>query len=362
MNIALKSPSKRQVVKDGILEMIRREQLRPGDQILSQNQLAEAFGVNPLTVIKALSDLRAENRLYRENGRGTFVGPKPNKSWSLAMMLPGENLDTPAGNPTHWPFVMEMVRTFIQLAGNNGNFSTVICNQNKLDSFDIERLRRFDLVFPFGFEPRERREIALRMNNANVSCPILLETSCPDVKAITVDHDRTGGVRKGINHLLALGYRKIGLVHIPEAWGDKDLDGYKEALEAFRIPFDASLTFRSRDGALAAEYLLSRDMPCDAVFCDTTLTAPALISRLERQGVKVPEDLGVMGYQFLQHLSGQPPHIACIDIPYEDMFRWAMTEFERAGRKLETSVRKLDFIGKPLAGRTLKETCEAKGT
>ncbi len=60
-------------VKDVIIQRIVGEVWRPGDLLPSEPKLAEELGVSPGTVRKALNELTAENLLYRQQGKGTFV-------------------------------------------------------------------------------------------------------------------------------------------------------------------------------------------------------------------------------------------------------------------------------------------------
>ncbi len=60
-------------VKDVIIQRIINEVWRPGDRLPSEPKLAGELGVSPGTVRKALTELTAENLLYRQQGKGTFV-------------------------------------------------------------------------------------------------------------------------------------------------------------------------------------------------------------------------------------------------------------------------------------------------
>lgn len=60
-------------IKSKLLEQIESGQLMPGDQVPSENQLAEAFSVSRMTARRALSDLVSEGILLRSQGLGTFV-------------------------------------------------------------------------------------------------------------------------------------------------------------------------------------------------------------------------------------------------------------------------------------------------
>lgn len=62
-------------VKDILIEMIERTPLRPYEQIPSERELSERFGLNRLTVRKAIKVLVQEGILVRQHGKGTFVSP-----------------------------------------------------------------------------------------------------------------------------------------------------------------------------------------------------------------------------------------------------------------------------------------------
>ncbi len=64
-------------IKEDILLKIKYGVLKPGERILSETRLAEAFGVSRLTARQALMELISKGMLTRIQGRGTFVAEKP---------------------------------------------------------------------------------------------------------------------------------------------------------------------------------------------------------------------------------------------------------------------------------------------
>ncbi len=62
-------------IKDILVDWVDRTPLRPNDQIPSERELCEQFGVNRLTVRKAINELVQEGVLFRQPGKGTFVSP-----------------------------------------------------------------------------------------------------------------------------------------------------------------------------------------------------------------------------------------------------------------------------------------------
>jgi GntR family transcriptional regulator len=62
-------------IRTHLLAAMRSGQLRPGDRVPSEWQLAEQFAVSRMTARQALSDLAMSGHLQRRRGKGTFVAP-----------------------------------------------------------------------------------------------------------------------------------------------------------------------------------------------------------------------------------------------------------------------------------------------
>jgi GntR family transcriptional regulator len=60
-------------VCESLEEMIRKGEIRPNEQMLSEDTLAASFGVSRPTINKAIAILIRKSVLSRERGRGTFV-------------------------------------------------------------------------------------------------------------------------------------------------------------------------------------------------------------------------------------------------------------------------------------------------
>jgi DNA-binding GntR family transcriptional regulator len=61
-------------VADGIRSQIEAGELAPGDQLPTQRELAEDYGVGRETVKRALEQLRAARLVVSHQGKGSFVG------------------------------------------------------------------------------------------------------------------------------------------------------------------------------------------------------------------------------------------------------------------------------------------------
>ncbi len=67
------------LAKKSIVNYIDENDLRPDDQLPSENKLVDMLGVSRITVREALAHLKQENVIYKVQGKGTFIKNKPIK-------------------------------------------------------------------------------------------------------------------------------------------------------------------------------------------------------------------------------------------------------------------------------------------
>lgn len=66
-----------QQARDVVIELIRRENLKPGDRLPSERELAKRLGLNHQTIRRSLAELVTENVIDRQVGAGTFLRTVP---------------------------------------------------------------------------------------------------------------------------------------------------------------------------------------------------------------------------------------------------------------------------------------------
>ncbi|MCV2883750.1 histidine utilization repressor [Aestuariibacter sp. AA17] len=79
-------------IKSAIMEQIEQNEMKSGDQVPSENQLAEQFGVSRMTARRALTELVDEGILMRSQGLGTFVSDHRPMSSMLAIKSINEEI------------------------------------------------------------------------------------------------------------------------------------------------------------------------------------------------------------------------------------------------------------------------------
>jgi DNA-binding LacI/PurR family transcriptional regulator len=118
----------------------------------------------------------------------------------------------------------------------------------------------------------------------------------------SVDVDGQSGMRMVVEHLLARGHERIGLLGWPEGMriGDVRAQGYREALAAAGIPLREPWVRRTRnsvDQALyAAQQLMAATPRPTAIACVNDVMALGVVRYLEQAGLQVGTDVAVTGY------------------------------------------------------------------
>jgi DNA-binding LacI/PurR family transcriptional regulator len=118
-----------------------------------------------------------------------------------------------------------------------------------------------------------------------------------------VDVDNVDGGRQATAFLVAQGHRRIATITGPHEWPSAQarLEGYRKALRAGRIAADRSLVETSPDwgleaGQAAMKRLLERATPFTALFAQSDLIALGAMRELRARGLRVPDDVSVVGY------------------------------------------------------------------
>jgi DNA-binding LacI/PurR family transcriptional regulator len=153
----------------------------------------------------------------------------------------------------------------------------------------------------------------------------------------------TEAARAGTEYLIASGRRRIAVIgeYESEVFGSarSRLRGYREALEAHGIAYDERIVARATlwhraDGAHAMRELLDRGAEFDAVFGFNDTLALGAMRVLQEAGLRVPQDVAVLGFDDLDEAAYAIPSLTTIDPGREWIARTAVeTLLERIGRK-----------------------------
>jgi LacI family transcriptional regulator len=138
------------------------------------------------------------------------------------------------------------------------------------------------------------------------------------------------GAFQATEYLLRLGHRRIGFI---TGWQDMDSSyqrqqGYEAALSANHVLVDQRLvvtgTFQQPDGFQGGNQLLDLPEPPTAVFAANDMMAVGVMDAARARGMRVPEDLSVMGFDDIPQSRFTLPSLTTVRQPMEQMGRVGM--------------------------------------
>jgi LacI family transcriptional regulator len=142
-----------------------------------------------------------------------------------------------------------------------------------------------------------------------------------DTRASYVDADNIGGAREAVTHLLRLGRTRVATITGPQNMiaGTDRLAGYTAALRDRGLLSDPNLIaegdFTEAGGHRAMQQLLARRP--DAVFAASDMMALGAIRAIREAGLRVPEDVAVVGYDDLPFAAHSDPPLTTIRQPIQ---------------------------------------------
>jgi LacI family transcriptional regulator, galactose operon repressor len=152
-----------------------------------------------------------------------------------------------------------------------------------------------------------------------------------DDRIPSVSAAHTSGAGQAVRHLLQLGHRRIGHIAGPSGWvaTEDRLRGYHAALGAAGILPDPKLTLEALPeidaGREASEQLLDLPEPPTAIFCFNDNIAIGAIQAARARGLRVPEDVSVVGFDDVEHATIVTPALTTVRQPLAEMGRTAVS-------------------------------------
>lgn len=137
-----------------------------------------------------------------------------------------------------------------------------------------------------------------------------------------IDMDVRTGARDLTRHMIGLGHRSFALLrgHPHVGGADGRVAGHREALAEAGLSFDDSLVqsceWMLEDGVRAMEALLARERPrFSALVCHHDYVAIGAIQVLARHGLRVPDDVAVVGFEDDSVSSYLTPALTSVRVP-----------------------------------------------
>jgi len=183
---------------------------------------------------------------------------------------------------------------------------------------ELVRAKRIDGLILSG--PRFDDEALLYLQQDHF--PTVLMGQLPDTDFYSVDIDNFAAAQQAVEHLVKLGHKRIACItNAPPSYtaaADR-LDGYRERLKYYRIPYDEALVrygdFNPESGYQQMKELLSIDEPPTAVFVASDVVAIGAKAAIVEQGLKIPQDIALVGFDDIPLARYLDPPLTTVRLP-----------------------------------------------
>lgn len=307
--------------------------------------IAEQLGVSVSTVSRALNDSdeistemkekirqTAEELGYSLRGRGGRTTPE----WNTAGII------VPEVTSEYYAKIVHMSKEMLASMG----YSSIIKVTNfqpgeMVDAINcMHRIRVKCLLIVMDDEEIMSERIVRTIRRSKL--PVILITSkyYPLLDFDCIHLDEYSGIVMGVQHLQERGYRRIGF--IGEKMSANRMTVFKQAMKFQGAEPDPQLISSGQERAEMGGYLRMKELlnlpnPPDAVFCSYDQMAIGAIHALEEAGLRIPEDVAVMGFDNIQVSRFVHGGITTIANPYEDMISIAINVLTKREKNRQTS-------------------------
>lgn len=321
-------PKYRQVYED-IYSAIKSGALQPGARLPSEAELGKRYGTSRITVAKAMNELHLQGLVSRRAGSGTHVlSPNPSTGHVFGLLIPDLGRTEIFEPICHGMMQSPLSKPHSLLWGHSmGEASQQEKEAEQLCHKYISQKVSGIFFAPLEFTPAKdavNGRIIASLDRAGI--PIVLLDRCYGQYSARSRYDLVGidNRRAGYQitqHLLRHGATRIAFVAKPMSAATviARIAGYREALFSHGIDIAENLVRRGDPDDPSFLQQLLTDCRPDGIVCANDLTAARVMTRLATKGVKVPDDIRIVGIDDVKYASMLPvplttQHQNCSDI------------------------------------------------
>lgn len=299
-----------QEIKNELMNKINNKEYKENSKIPSERELSDSFEVSRTTVRKAINELVNENYLTKQPGRGTFVNNINNikqfkKTGNIFFLRCCHNRKE--NEPGYYnskvcdDIFYPQVIAGIDMVAAEKNYHCIFkyIYEEDIDKKLVEEIqKKADGIICGELHSNKMLDTITKINIPVV----LVSPSVVNNKVDIIDIDNFTGAYNLIDHLIKMGHRDIALIGASDSNRPaiQRKNGFLEALSNKNIDFDNRFHFSNgwkfEDGYQAAEEILKLNNKPTAVFAVSDLLAIGAINCFKDNGLKVPEDISVVGF------------------------------------------------------------------
>lgn len=292
-------------LKQEILSWILSGKLHPDEKIPTEHEIASQFQLSRHTVRQALGELEKEGWLYKIQGSGTFVS-RPKQKEQIDSKTIG--ILTTYISDYIFPHIVRGAEETLREKGYRLLLASTDNNKERereqLETMITQPLNGLIIEPTKSAQGNPNLEYYLSLNNLHIPYVMInaryLEVSCPCVKM-----DDEGGGFLLTDHLIRLGHQRIaGFFKTDDLQGVDRLKGFIRAHQEHGVALATSYlisyaTEEKETKPLEAARLFlqqSQEERPTAFVCYNDELAIKLLDVIRQQGLSVPEDISVVGF------------------------------------------------------------------
>ncbi|UCH10044.1 MAG: GntR family transcriptional regulator [Fidelibacterota bacterium] len=334
------TPLYRQIIAD-IKRQISSGELQPGDKIPSQNELSREYGVSLLTVKQARAELINSGLLYSRVGKGVFVAQKrkttdPAAQQTIGLVL--RDLKDP-----FFSLIVHSVEEKLSELGYNLLISSSRDREEREET-QISRLRDFGvsgmIIASMSYLHRATPKI-LELQKEKFPFVMVSFVQNEDVNYVGTDHEH--GAYLATEHLINLGNERVGYLNSEEGnvLGELRQQGYVRALDTHGRSLNEDFVYpipmpyqsdHYKGGYQVGLHIAGLNRRPDALFAYNDLSALGFEAAVLSQGLRVPDDISIVGFDDIERDLHAPVPLTTIHQPTR---RIGIAALETLIRKIE---------------------------
>lgn len=288
-----------------------------GSPVVTIRAVATLAGVSPSTVSRALNTpelVRAATR-RRVLECAERLGYEPNRaarSLVLGRTATAGLIVPDIANPFFAPFIKA-----VQARLRDGGYTVFLADTDEDAESEVAAAQAMARQAD-GLIMCSPRMSGSRLRSLAARCPVVVANRmCRTVPSISMDV--APGLNAAIAHLHALGHRRIGFLGGPSrSWSNRQRVRFLSAgcaAKGIRLVELGPYEPRFPGGYRAADEALAADVT--AVFAYNDLVALGVMARLAARGVRVPDEMSVMGFDDVPMASMVSPPLTTVAVPID---------------------------------------------
>jgi len=296
--------------------------------------IARRLGISAMTVSRALNGKAEVSSEMRErvNRCAEVLGYRPNR-WARSLVTQRSNMIGVVVPEIAHSFFADVI-SGIEEVLDKANYDLLLCHSRSdpdRERAEIQTLvgSRIDALIIAPVQPLKSPQLFLDLQKQQVPF-VLFDRFFPSYNFSSVRLDDFVAGKLAAEFLIGLGHRRIAHIAGPAiSPGILRRQGFLHAMRKanLRVQRDliARAPFEMNAGQRAAKGLLKRQLAPTAIFAANDPLALGAIYACREAGLRVPEDISIMGAGNIEGIYHPNPFLTTIDWPREELGRMAAT-------------------------------------